>query len=543
MSGASACPHTPRIKKKCHGVSPPSVEIAPQADPSKCLFLCAVLKSYLRHWKSDLLASGVVFLVGLPLSIGIAIGSGVPAERAAAVGILTMAVGGIVGGLLGGSPLQVSGPAAGLIVIVQGIVQDVGWEGLYASLLIAGTVQVLSGIFRVGYLFQAITPGLLKGLLSAIGVLILTGQIYRVSGTTPPGEGYALGGLLNVVLIPTALWKSFANPNVLYAWGFVLLTLAVSYTWQRRAPAQWRFIPAPLLAVLISTLIALAWKPPLSYLQVPSNILAALHFFDADSLKFFLNRLVWLSGLILAVVASAETLVCAAAVDAMQTHAPRTNYNRELIGQGITKFIAGLLGLLPVSGVIVRSSANVIAGARTRLSTILHGVWAILFITAFPMLLSYIPQAAISGVLLYVALGIIKVRDFRYLWEYHRSEALTFLVTFLLTVGIDLLVGFIGGLIASLVLLLYHISRLETRIRYGGNQTIQIYLEGAATFIQLPRLMALFSRIPRRRRVELHAEKLIHLDHAFHTALENLQKEFEGTGGSLKLILPPPTPL
>jgi MFS superfamily sulfate permease-like transporter len=228
----------------------------------------------------------VVFLVGLPLSIGIAIGSGVPAERAAAVGILTMAVGGIVGGLLGGSPLQVSGPAAGLIVIVQGIVQDVGWEGLYASLLIAGAVQVLSGIFRMGYLFQAITPGLLKGLLSAIGVLILTGQIYRVSGTTPPGEGYALGGLLNVVLIPTALWKSLANPNVLYAWGFVLLTLAVSYTWQRRAPAQWRFIPAPLLAVLISTLIALAWKPPLSYLQVPSNILAALHFFDAIRLSF-----------------------------------------------------------------------------------------------------------------------------------------------------------------------------------------------------------------------------------------------------------------
>ena len=457
------------------------------------------------------------------------------------MGLLTMAVEGVVVGVLGGSPLQVSGPAAGLIVIVQDIVHDVGWEGLYAALLIAGAVQILSGILRVGYLFQAITPGLLKGLLSAIGVLILTGQVYRLSGITPPGEGYALGGLINVALVPTALWKGLVAPDLPYAWGVALLTLALAYAWERRAPARWRFIPAPLLAVLISTLVALAWQPPLSYLQVPSNISAALQVFNADLLKLFLNHLVWFSGLTLAVVASAETLLTAAAVDAMQTHAPRTNYNQELIGQGVAQCLAGLLGLLPVSGVIARSSANVLAGARTRLSAILHGVWAILFLTAFPMLLSYIPQAAISGVLLYVAFNITKVRHFQHLWKHHRSEALTFLVTFLLTIGIDLLVGFIGGLIASLLLLLYHISSLEARIRYGGNQTIRIYLEGTATFLQLPRFTALFNRIPRRSRVELHAEKLLYIDHAFHTALENLRKEFEGAGGSLKLILPPPT--
>jgi len=217
---------------------------------------------------------------------------------------------------------------------------------------------------------------------------------------------------------------------------------------------------------------------------------------------------------------------------------PRTDYNRELIGQGTAQILAGLLSLLPVSGVIARSSANIFTGARTPLSTILHGVWVILFVVAFPNLLKLIPQLTISAVLSYIALCIIKFRYFRHLWQRHPYEALTFPVTFGLTVALTYSWALLGAHSKFSVFTLSHL--LAGSARTIWRKSDDSALSGrSGYFLQLPMLTTLFSRISRRSKLEVDTKKLVYVGHACNTSLESLRQEFEGSGGSLKIISAP----
>ena len=330
----------------------------------------------------DLLASVVVFLVALPLCMGISIASGMPPTA----GIITGIIGGLVVGFLAGSPLQVSGPAAGLSVLVLQFVQANGVEMLGVVVLFAGILQFAAGSFKLGQWFRAVSPAVIHGMLAGIGVLILVAQFHVMLDGKPLGTG-----IQNLVGMPGALMAAIeAGDHHLKAGGIGLLTILTIIGWSY-APKAWRVMPAPLVGVIVAILAAyVLGLSDITYVSVPDNIWSTVAFPTIDHLTRIIEAPILIGAISIAFIASAETLLCATAVDQMHS-GPRTKYDKELSAQGVGNMICGLLGVLPMTGVIVRSGANVDAGAATRASAILHGVWLLLFASVLPFTLNYIP--------------------------------------------------------------------------------------------------------------------------------------------------------
>ncbi len=313
------------------------------------------------HAGADLIASLVVFLVALPLCMGIAIASGVPP----ALGILTGIIGGIVVGTLSGSPLQVSGPAAGLSVVVFETVHKFGVEMLAPILLLAGSLQLVGGWLKLGRWFRAISPAVIYGMLSGIGILIIAGQFHVMVDDKPRPSGMA-----NLLAIPESFWKGLypQDGTVHHLAAFIgVLTLASILLWNRFRPGKLKVIPGSLVGVVAGTAAAYFLKLPIKHVDLPANLFESFRIPDAGSIGHMADPAIILAAVTIAVVASAETLLSAAAVDRMH-NGPRTNYDRELSAQGVGNALCGVFGALPMTGVIVRSSANVAAGAKTRLS-------------------------------------------------------------------------------------------------------------------------------------------------------------------------------
>jgi len=356
----------------------------------------------MRSWLArDVSASFVVFLVAMPLCMGIAIASGVPPER----GLLTGIIGGIVVGLLSGSPLQVSGPAAGLVVMVFEMVEDYGIGALGPILLLAGALQCLAGALRLGRWFRAISPAVVHGMLAGIGVLIVAGQLQVLIDNKPMA-----GGLDNLLAAPGALLGLLpldgAGGEAALLVG--LITIGIMIGWERLRPASLRLIPGALLGVGAGTAVAAALALPVLHVAVPDRLWEAVVLPKGEAFGQLLQPSFMLAALALAFVASAESLLSASAVDRMQDRV-RTNYDRELFAQGVGNGLCGLLGGIPMTGVIVRSSANVQAGATTRLSTILHGVTILAFVALLPGVLRLVPTAALAGVLVVTGWRLISV--------------------------------------------------------------------------------------------------------------------------------------
>ncbi|MGE4174196.1 MAG: SulP family inorganic anion transporter, partial [Methylocystis sp.] len=242
----------------------------------------------------------------------------------------------------------------------------------------------------------------------------------------------------------------------------------------------------------------------------------------------------WAAALSLAFVSGAETLLTATAVDAMQRRTPRTRYNKELVAQGVGNFLCGILGVLPVSGVIVRSSANVTAGGRTRLSTILHGVWILLFITLAPDVLRIIPVASLAAVLVYAGLNLINLSFARFLWGQDRIETGIYAATLATVVATDVLTGIAVGVGLAVARLLYTFSHLNIRSETIDGVTM-IHLDGAATFIRLPQLAGAFEALPPGARVHVHLNELKYIDHACLDLLASWEAQLRADGGELAL--------
>ncbi|MGH9935992.1 MAG: SulP family inorganic anion transporter, partial [Blastocatellia bacterium] len=333
----------------------------------------------------DFMASIVVFLVALPLCMGIAIASGAPP----ALGLITGVVGGLVVGAIAGSPLQVSGPAAGLTVLIWEMVNQHGIAMLGAIVLLAGLMQIALGLIKAGQWFRAISPAVIQGMLAGIGVLIIASQIHVMVDDGPKGSG-----LDNLLSIPDAIWKGLApmDSSSHHLAALVgVITMAVIFAWSY-APGKLKVVPAPLVAVVIAAAVAAIFQMPIKYVEV-ANLAGAINYPTTESLSALLNPAMIGSAIAVCFIASAETLLCATAVDRMH-HGPRTQYNRELAAQGVGNSICGLLGALPMTGVIVRSSANVEAGGRTRMSAIMHGVWILGLVALAPAALNLIPTTA-----------------------------------------------------------------------------------------------------------------------------------------------------
>ncbi|KAF1070715.1 MAG: C4-dicarboxylic acid transporter DauA [Pseudomonas citronellolis] len=467
----------------------------------------------------DLLASVVVFLVALPLCMGIAIASGMPPAK----GLLTGIVGGLVVGFLAGSPLQVSGPAAGLAVLVFELVQRHGLAMLGPILVLAGAIQLLAGRLRLGCWFRVTAPAVVYGMLAGIGILIVLSQAHVMLDLTPKASG-----LDNLLAFPTALLGSLTEGGEALALG--LGTIALMWAWERWRPAALRFLPGALLGVSAATLASL--KLPLEVLRVrvPAQLSEAIDWLQPTDLLRLAEPSLLAAALAVAFIASAETLLSAAAVDRMH-QGERSNMDRELSAQGVGNLLCGLLGALPMTGVIVRSSANVQAGARTRASAIFHGLWLLAFVVLLGGLLRQIPIASLAGVLVFTGLKLASPKAFSGLLRYGRMPALVYLATAATIVASDLLTGVLVGFALTLVKLAFRASRLKASLHYNAaGDEAELRLVGSATFLKVPQLARLLDTVPAGTTLHVPLAHLKYVDHACMELLEDWGRAAQAKG-------------
>jgi MFS superfamily sulfate permease-like transporter len=475
----------------------------------------------------DFLASIVVFLVALPLCMGISLASGLPPTA----GIITGIIGGIVVGFLAGSPLQVSGPAAGLTVLVWQLVQEFGVEMLGVVVLFAGLLQLAAGLLKLGQWFRAVSPAVIHGMLAGIGVLILASQFHVMLDYKPLGSG-----IDNLLGIPTSLMNAVAaRDSHLTAFAVGALTIGTIFAWGSLTPKSWRLVPAPLVGVLVAIAVAGLLGLQIAYVNVPNNIWDVTIFPTGDRLARIVEWPVLIGAISIAFIASAETLLCATAVDQMH-RGPRTKYDRELAAQGVGNAICGMLGVLPMTGVIVRSGANVEAGAETRVSAILHGVWLLLFVSVIPFTLAYIPVSALAAILVFTGYKLAYPKILPTLLKYGRGEVLIYIVTVVMIVATNLLEGVLVGLGLSLIKLLYAFSHLEVRkAEKPGDNRVDLYLKGSATLIRLPKLAAELEKLKPGSEVHVHIGELDYIDHACLDLLSNWDRQHVAAGGTLTI--------
>ncbi|MFF9622992.1 SulP family inorganic anion transporter [Streptomyces griseosporeus] len=470
---------------------------------------------YLRQ---DFLASIVVFLVAVPLCVGVAVASGVPAE----LGLITGIVGGLVTGLLPGSSLQVSGPAAGLTVLVFEAVSEFGVATLGVIVLVAGLLQLAMGFARIGRWFRAISVSVVEGMLCGIGLVIIAGQIYAAAGLKAPETGVG-----KIAGLPGAFADAFGDGDALASLAIGAGTIAVIVLW-KKLPKALRSVPGALAAVVLATTVTQVLGLRVATVEV-EGLLGVVQPPGADAFGELASPAIWGTIVAFALIASAESLFSAAAVDRLHD-GPRTQYNKEMIAQGAGNTVCGLLGALPMTAVIVRSSANVAAGARTKASRVLHGVWLLLFAAALPAALALIPIPALAGILVHAGWKLIPFRQIADMWRDHKGEALILVVTAVSIVAVNMFEGVLIGLALSVVKTAWEASHVRLEVVDKGAGAIQAYLSGNATFLRLPKILDSLESLPQDRPVELDLSGLHHLDHACRTALESWAERHSATG-------------
>jgi MFS superfamily sulfate permease-like transporter len=466
-------------------------------------------RSKFPHLRQDFAASLVVFLVALPLCVGVAVASGVPAE----LGLITGIVGGIVTGLMRGSSLQVSGPAAGLTVLVFEAVREFGPATLGVIVLAAGLLQLAVGALKLGRWFRAISVSVVEGMLAGIGLVLIAGQLYTAAGLTAPASG-----LGKITGLPGAVAEAAGSTAALASIALGAGTVAVMVLW-KRLPKRVQAVPGPLAAVVLAALASLTFSLPVATVEV-QGLLDSIQLPSLAAFGELANLSLIGTILAFALIASAESLFSAAAVDRLHD-GPRTEYDKELMAQGTGNTVCGLLGALPMTAVIVRSSANVQAGAKTKASRVLHGVWLLLFAALLPATLALIPLPALAGILVHAGWKLIPLRPIVSLWREHRGEALILVITAVAIVAVNMFEGVLIGLALSVAKTAWEASHIKLDVVDKGAGPVQAYLSGNATFLRLPKILDDLEALPRDRPVELDLSGLHHLDHACRTGLEN----------------------
>jgi carbonic anhydrase len=469
------------------------------------------LASLLRY---DLPASLVVFLVALPLSLGIAVASGAPALA----GLIAAIVGGVVAGALGGSPLQVSGPAAGLTVIVAGLIAEFGWAITCAITVCAGLLQIVFGLTRVGRAALAISPMVVHAMLAGIGITIALQQIHVLLG----GESHS-SAWHNLIHLPIHL--ADANPASM---ALVLLVIVIMVGW-RWVPGAARFVPGPLVAIVVATAISLAMALNVPRVALNGSLVDAL---QLPSLPDGAWGAFAAGVLTVALIASVESLLTAVAVDRMQSRT-RSNLDRELVGQGAANMVSGAIGGLPITGVIVRSSANVAAGARTRASSILHGVWVLVFALPFAGLVEQIPTAALAGLLVVIGVQLVKLTHIA--TARRNGDIAVYLVTVVGVVFLNLLEGVLLGLALSILMTTWRVSKARITSEAIGDGDWHVRVQGSCTCLSLPGLHQALSSVPAGSTVTFVMSTQF-VDHAAQEYIDAWRRQHEAAGGRVYTV-------
>lgn len=467
------------------------------------------LRSMLKH---DLPSSLVVFLVALPLSLGIAIASDAPVLA----GLIAAVVGGIIGGALGGSPLQVSGPAAGLTVIVADLIAEFGWGITCFITAVAGLMQVLLGLSRVARAALAISPVVVHAMLAGIGITIALQQTHVLLG----GESHS-SAWVNVIELPAQILSAH-RPGLFL--GLMVIAIMVAWRWM---PAKFAAVPGPLVAIVCVTVASVVFPFTVSRVTLEGSVLDALRL---PAIPHGNWGAVVIGIVTVTLITSVQSLLTAVATDRMHS-GPRTNLDRELIGQGASNVVSGAIGGLPIAGVIVRSAANINAGAKTSASTILHGFWILLFALPFAGLIEQIPSAALAGLL--VVIGIQLLQPAHIETALKTGDFAIYLVTIVGVVFLNLLHGVMIGLALAIAMTAWRVVRAKVEAVPHGDDW-RVIIEGACTFLSLPRLTRVLASVPNRATVTLHVA-VSYLDHAAHQAITDWQQQHHATGGRVHI--------
>lgn len=472
------------------------------------------------HLSSDIPASIVVFLVALPLCLGIALASGAPLISGVVAGV----VGGVVIGLLSGSQLSVSGPAAGLTAIVIAALAELpSYEVFLLSVMIAGGIQIILGFVKAGIIGDFVPNAVIKGMLAAIGLILILKQLPHLVGYDADPEGdesfFQIDGENTFTEILQAL-NHFAPLAIII--GVVSLLILILYEFQFfKKNRIFQLIPGPLVVVFVGALINTYFQNQGSRLFLSGDHLVVLPL-SANPAEF-LSQLnhpdwsglwsiqVWTTGLTLAVVASLETLLCLEAIDKLDPEKGLSPTNRELKAQGVGNIVSGLFGGLPITSVIVRSSANVSAGARTKLSTILHGILLLASVLLIPALLNLIPKAALAAILIFTGYKLAKISIFKEYWQKGINQFLPFVITVIAILFTDLLIGICVGIIVGLYFVLrsnFHKSILIVK----DEHRYLLRFAKEVSFLNKGYLKTALEEIPDDRSVLIDASKTSFID-------------------------------
>lgn len=418
------------------------------------------MTSLFDRWKADVPASIVVALVALPLCLGVALASGAPLFSGLIAGI----VGGIVVGALSKSPLSVSGPAAGLTVIVLGAIQSLpSFEAFLLAVVLAGMLQIALGLTRSGVLAEFVPSSVITGMLAAIGLILILKQVPHAIGYDGGYEGsfeFLQADGFNTF---SAIAHSVTNTVQMGAIVISVISIAFLFWWDSARPSEGplRYLPGPLVVVMIGIVGNAVFGMAMPTLQletthlvkvpVAEDIPAFLSLFSVPDFSAIANMKVWTVAITLAIVASLESLLSVKAVDELDPQRRTTDKNRELIAQGGGNMLSGLIGGIPVTSVIVRSSANVEARAESKLSTMLHGVWLLLSVLLIPTALNLIPLSALAAVLIATGYKLAKPKLFLQRYSQGWSQFAPFVVTVVAILFTDLLIGIGIGLAVGFV--------------------------------------------------------------------------------------------
>jgi MFS superfamily sulfate permease-like transporter len=504
--------------------------------------------------KRDLPAGIVVFLVALPLCLGIALASGAPFFS----GLISGIIGGIVIGALSGSNLSVSGPAAGLAALVLAAITNIGNFQLFlCAVLIAGILQVLMGLAKLGGIANYFPSSVIKGMLTSIGILIIAKQIPHAFGYDKDEKG----NLTELVPFGNEDWHELLLPLQHIDVGvFIIcvLSIIIMLVWDRPfIKKRVKFIPGALVAVIVAVILNEIFKTTKSELLIVSDHLVQIKvaasaseffgFFTFPDFSGFLNSKVIVTGVMIAIIASLETLLSIEAVDNLDPERNVTNTNRELFAQGIGNSISGLIGGLPITSVIVRSSANVYAGAKSKLSSIFHGALLFSAIIAIPRILNLIPLSALAAILLLTGYKLCKLSVFKQMINNGKYQFIPFFITVFVIIGIDLfgiykplkgeglLVGVIAGLIAASIAILHgnlknsYYFHKET---HHDGDIINIRLSEEVSFLNKGAIRETLDHMPENTRVVIDASGTKYID---FDVLEQI-KEFRDIKAPLKNI-------
>ncbi|AXT54060.1 SulP family inorganic anion transporter [Aquimarina sp. BL5] len=507
-----------------------------------------------KNIKSDLPASVVVFFVALPLCLGIALASGVGAANLFS-GLIAGIIGGIIVGIISGSYIGVSGPAAGLAAIVAASVASLGFENFLVAVVLAGAIQIIFGVLRLGIIGYFFPSSVIKGMLTGIGIIIILKQIPYFFGLDKNPEGDFAFLQIDGENTFTELLKAInavISGNVDQGATIVaLIAMGILILWSNvlgKKSKIFQLIQGPLVAVVVGIVFYFLTKGSnlelvnqhLVSVPVPDSFQDFIGQFSFPNFSAIGQSEVWVTAFTIALVASLETLLCVEATDKLDPEKRVTPTNRELFAQGTGNMISGFIGGLPITQVIVRSSANIQSGGKTKASAIIHGFLLLISVYFIPQVLNYIPLSVLAAILFIVGFKLAKPSTFKALWRAGWKQFVPFIVTVLIIVFKDLLWGIGIGLIVGIVIVLFksfqnsHFLHKENEDPTDGK--VKMTLAEEVTFFNKGAILKELDNLPENSHLELDVSNTKYLDQDILEILDDFALKAKNRNISVKLI-------